>query len=65
MAVQGLQGEAAGVDLAAFLHEGLDLLVHRQVAGESLGAQGREAALHAKLHARSVEQYLGFEAFAK
>ena len=59
MAVERLQSEAAGIDLAALRHELLDLLVHRHVAGEGLVAKGREAALHAKRDAGAVEQNVG------
>lgn len=43
-AVQGGHGEAAGVDFAAFLEQGLELLVVLLVAGKAVGANGREAA---------------------
>src|SRR3954447_1778472 len=43
-AVQRAGGEAAGVDVAALLHELADLVVDRHVAGEGLIADLREAA---------------------
>src|SRR5215467_16224162 len=43
--VQGAHGEPACVDLRALLEERLDLPVHRQVAGESLGRDGGVAAM--------------------
>src|SRR5215472_7817757 len=43
--VQGAHGEPACVDLRALLEQRLDLPVHRQVAGESLGRDGGVAAM--------------------
>src|SRR6516164_10624254 len=44
-AVQRAHGEPAGVDRGALLEQGLDLPVPGQVARETLGADGRVAAV--------------------
>src|SRR5277367_232488 len=54
--VERLRGEAAAVDLAAFLHELREALVHEEVARKSFVAEGGEAALEAERDARPVEQ---------
>ena len=64
LAVKGLQGEAAGIDLAALRHELGEPLVEA-VAGEGLVAERRKAALQAERDARSVEQDGGLVAFAQ
>ena len=62
MAVERLQGEAAGVDLAALVHELREPLVDEEMAGEGLVAELREAALDAERHAGAVEQDRGLVA---
>ncbi len=64
MAVERLQREAAGVDLAAFGHELGELVVEVLRAGKGLVAELRKTALNAQGHARAIEQNRRLEAFA-
>lgn len=50
MAVQRLQGKAAGVDFPAFGHKLRQLIGVVLMAWESFGAEGGEPALHAEHH---------------
>src|SRR5882757_11287092 len=61
MPVQRLEGEAAGIDLAAVGHDLLDAVVEVEVPGEGLVAELGKAALDAEGHARAVEQNRGLE----
>src|SRR5580658_957812 len=65
MAVQRLKRETAGIDLAAFLEELADLLVHGLMPGERFVAERREAALQAERHAGAIEQHRGLESLAQ
>lgn len=64
MAVQRLQGKAAGVDFPAFGHKLRQLIGVVLMAWESFGAEGGEPALHAEHHPRAVQQDGGGETFA-
>lgn len=64
VAVQCLQGEAAGVDLAALVHEALELIVEVLCAGERLVADLGEAALDAEGDAGSIQEDGRFISFA-
>ena len=65
LAVEGLGGEAAGVDFAAFFHEFGETLVHEEVAGEGFFAEGGESALETHGDAGSVEENGGLVAFSQ
>src|SRR5258708_2097779 len=65
LAIESLRGKAAAIDLAAFVHEFREALIHEEVARKRLVAKRREAALETERHARSIEQDRGFIAFAE
>ena len=65
VAVERLQGETAGIDLAAFAHELGELIVEVVMPGKRLVADFGKAALHAERHAGAIEKDRGLEPFAQ
>ncbi len=63
MAIEGLQGKATGIDLAALVHELLQPCVEVEMAIEGGVAELGKTALHAEGDARSVKQDRGFKPF--
>jgi hypothetical protein len=64
MAIERLQRETAGIDLAAFFHELDNLVVEILVAGKCLGAECGEATLYAERDAGTVKKDGRLEALA-
>lgn len=65
LAVEGLGGEAAGVNFAPLGHELAEALIDEQVAREGFVTEGGEALLEAERYAGAVEQDGGLKAFAQ
>ena len=65
VAVERLECETAGVDLAAFRHEFHERVVEVLLAGERFVAELRKTAHDPERHAGTVEQDAGLEAFAQ
>ncbi len=63
--VERLGGEAAAVNLAAFLHEFREALIDEEMAGKRLVAERRKAALEAERDAGAVKQDGGLVSFAQ
>jgi putative flavoprotein involved in K+ transport len=63
VAIERLQSEAAGIDLAALIHELLQTGVEVEMAVEGRVAELGKTALNAESDARTIEQDRGFKPF--